>query len=143
MTTYEPPFALLSTRQAAARMGVSLRHVPRVLSPAVVLDGRPYWAEPDVLSWRRKGARVASPPAGAFQDDDAPAPAFVAASPPCPGDELRAWAVAGVVSCCRCCEAAAERGELDHQLGDDCPYPPCDFHGQTPAHPDDAEALQW
>lgn len=31
-------------------------------------------------------------------------------------------------ACCRCCEAAGERGELDHELGD-CPYPPCDYHG--------------
>jgi len=30
-------------------------------------------------------------------------------------------------SCCRCCEAAAERGELDHKVGHDCPYLPCDF----------------
>lgn len=29
--------------------------------------------------------------------------------------------------CCRCCEAADERGELDHELGDDCPYPRCDW----------------
>lgn len=30
-------------------------------------------------------------------------------------------------ACCRCCEAADERGELDHTLGDTCPHPPCDF----------------
>ena len=31
-------------------------------------------------------------------------------------------------ACCRCCEAAAERGELDHELSTDrCPYPRCDW----------------
>jgi len=30
--------------------------------------------------------------------------------------------------CCRCCEAAAERGELDHALTPTaCPYPRCDY----------------
>jgi hypothetical protein len=33
--------------------------------------------------------------------------------------------------CCRCCDAAAERGELDHELGDNCPYPTCDFCGEV------------
>jgi len=40
----------------------------------------------------------------------APAPATPAPSP-----------------CCRCCEAAQERGELDHAYGNRCPHPPCDY----------------
>lgn len=32
--------------------------------------------------------------------------------------------------CCRCCEAAAERGDLDHRLGAVCPYPVCDWCSQ-------------
>jgi len=30
-------------------------------------------------------------------------------------------------ACCVCCVAAAERGELDHELGDKCPHPTCDY----------------
>ena len=33
----------------------------------------------------------------------------------------------GAESCCRCCEAADERGELDHLYGNDCPHPRCDY----------------
>lgn len=29
--------------------------------------------------------------------------------------------------CCRCCEAADERGKLDHELHAGCPHPACDF----------------
>lgn len=30
--------------------------------------------------------------------------------------------------CCRCCEAAAQRGELDHALSaTECPCPSCDY----------------
>ncbi len=30
-------------------------------------------------------------------------------------------------ACCMCCAAADERGELDHALGESCPYPSCDY----------------
>lgn len=31
-------------------------------------------------------------------------------------------------ACCRCCEAAQERGELDHVVGEGpCPYPACNW----------------
>lgn len=35
--------------------------------------------------------------------------------------------VTPIQSCCLCCIAAAERGELDHTVGQ-CNYPPCDWH---------------
>lgn len=30
-------------------------------------------------------------------------------------------------ACCMCCVAADERGEPSHEVGTDCPYPPCDY----------------
>jgi len=50
---------------------------------------------------------------------------------PCPEVKIEfpEWAIK---RCCDCCVAADERGELDHEVGDHCPYAPCNYHQPYP-----------
>jgi hypothetical protein len=47
-----------------------------------------------------------------------------------------------MAACCDCCKAAEERGELNHNYGDACPYPPCEWHQPEAAEADMTLALQ-
>lgn len=45
----------------------------------------------------------------------------------------KALGVELLTPCCACCIAASERGELPPEhgpIGDRCPFPPCEYHGQ-------------